>query len=152
MSTSNNLLTKPLEFALRAFLFYLASFAVYATESESEYPGASQSQWHPMYEACMEKTGSMPELVKMKQTLNSGQLSPKDAEEVKQGIDEIETMFLQYCVCIKEKAHKGFQLSGYNISPIEITLLSAAFRFETLYPDKQVRELFGMSILPCIPF
>jgi len=105
-----------------------------------------------MYQACMSKTSSMPELVKMKQALNSGQLLPKDAQEVKEGIDEIETMFLQYCVCIKEKAHEGFQLAGYNISPIEITLLSAAFRFETLYPDKQVRELFGMSILPCMPF
>lgn len=148
----NNPLSKPLEFILRAFIFYLASFTVSATESQPDDLTVSQNQWHPMYQACMEKTGSMPELVKMKQTLNSGQLSPTDAKEVKEGIDEIDAMFLQYCVCIEERANEGFQLAGYNISPIEITLLSAAFRFETLYPDKQVRELFGMSILPCVPF
>lgn len=82
--------------------------------------------------------------------LNSSQLSPKDTKDVKTGIEELEAMGQQYCTCIATKADEGFQLAGYNISPIEIRLLSAAFRFQTLYPDKQVRELFGMSILPCI--
>lgn len=86
----------------------------------------------------------------MKQLLKSGQLSPTDAAEVKSGVEEVETMFHNYCVCVVQKAEEGFQLSGYNISLLEITLLSAAFRFDQLYPDQQVRELFGMSILPCM--
>lgn len=152
MTIRNNPLSKPLEFILRAFLFYLASFTVSATESQPDDLTVTQSQWHPMYQACMEKTSSMPELVKMKQLLNSGQLPPTDAVEVKSGIEDIEVMFQQYCECIKEKSDEGFQLAKYEITPIEMSLLSLAFRFETLYPDKQVRELFGMSILPCIPF
>ncbi len=98
----------------------------------------------------MKKTGSMPELVKMKQILKSGELSPTDAIEVESGIEDVEVMFQQYCECIKTKADEGFQLAGYKITPIEMSLLSAAFRFETLYPDKQVRELFGVSTLSCL--
>lgn len=140
---------KPIEIILWAFVLFILSSPLYADnghlmESETAY------QWRPMYQACMEKTSSMPELVNMKQLLNSGQLPPTDAVEVKSGIEDIEVMFQQYCECIKTKADEGFQLAGYDITPIEVNLLSAAFRFETLYPDKQVRELFGVSILSCM--
>lgn len=103
-----------------------------------------------MYHACMEKAKSIPELVALKQTLNSGQLSPEDATTMKGSIEQAEVMFQEYCTCIAVKAEEGFRMAGYEISPVEIRFLSAAFRFETLYPDKQVRELFGMSVIPCM--
>jgi hypothetical protein len=141
--------TKPIDTCLWAFVLFLLSSPSYADsgqhiESETAY------QWNLMYQACLEKTGSMPELVSMKQLLKSGQVPPSDAVEVKSGIEDIEVMFQQYCQCIKAKAAEGFQLAGYDITPLEVSLLSAAFRFETLYPDKQVRELFGVSTLSCL--
>jgi len=138
---------QPIRTTVWAFLCCVAA-SVYADNNQQGIPDSSR--WSPMYKACNEKTATMPELVKMKQLLNSRQLSPTDAAEVKSGVEEVETMFHNYCVCVAQKADEAFQLSGYNISPVEITLLSAAFRFDQLYPDQQVRELFGMSILPCM--
>lgn len=138
---------RPIGVTLWAFLLCVTTTHVLAGDNNST---AVPDQWHPMYKACTEKTATMPELVKMKQLLNSGHLSPTDAAEVEAGVKDVEAMFQNYCVCVAEKAEEGFRLSGYDISPVEITLLSAAFRFDQLYPDQRVRELFGMSIMPCM--
>lgn len=131
--------------ALACTLFICSVSIAHAdTTTNESYP----DRWKPLYTQCQQKLLMAPALVQIRAT-DPSTLTEEQIQEFDKIESNMDVLIKNICSCTCTRANNAFNAAGYDISSLEIALLSQAFRFETLYPDKAVRETFGIAILPC---
>jgi len=125
-------------------LFICSAPITHADTTNESYP----DKWKPLYTQCQQKLLMAPALVQIRAT-DPSTLTEEQIQEFDKIESDMDGLIKNICSCTSTRANNAFNAAGYDISTLEIALLSQAFRFETLYPDKSVRETFGIAILPC---
>ena len=130
---------------LTCTLFICSASITHAdTTTNESYP----DRWKPLYTQCQQKLLMAPALVQIRAT-DPSTLTEEQIQEFDKIESDMGGLIKNICSCTCTRVNNAFNAAGYDISTLEIALLSQAFRFETLYPDKAVRETFGIAILPC---
>lgn len=131
--------------ALTCTLFICSISIAHADTTTNEpYP----ERWKPLYTQCQQKLLMAPALVQIRAT-DASTLTEEQIQKFDKIERDMDVLIKNICSCTCTRANNAFNAVGYDISSLEIAVLSQAFRFETLYPDKAVRETFGIAILPC---
>lgn len=129
---------------LACTLFICSASITHADMTNESYP----DKWKPLYTQCQQKLLMAPALVQIRAT-DPSTLTEEQIQEFDKIENDMDGLIKKICSCSCTRVNNAFNAAGYDISTLEIALLSQAFRFETLYPDKAVRETFGIAILPC---